>query len=91
MHNHVINAFSSHHIPNMNISPTKRQKTAPGSKKSSKAWNRLQTLRSYCGQQPGVNDLVANGPYSESGFKDVRTASEKEKLLQWVTTDVLSC
>ena len=61
----------------MNTSPTKRQKTAPGSKKSSKAWNRLQMLRSYSGQQPGVNDLVTNGLYSESGFKDVRTASEK--------------
>ena len=72
----------------MNTSPTKRQKTAPDVKKSSKAWNCLQTLRSYNGQWSGVNDLVMNGLYSESGFKDVRTASEKEKLLQWVK---LSC
>ena len=65
---------------------TKRLRTAPSSKKSSKAWNRLQTLRSHSeGQRMGgKNDLVANGLHSESGFKDVRTDSEKEKLLQWV-------
>jgi hypothetical protein len=71
----------------MNTLPSKRRKVAPGSKKSSKAWTRLQNLRSHSIQQP-FDKLIPNRLYSESGFKDVRTNAEKERLLQWVFTSI---
>ena len=69
----------------MNTLPSKRRKVAPGSKKSSKAWTRLQNLHI---QKP-FDKLIPNRLYSESGFKDVRTNAEKERLLQWVLTSIV--
>jgi len=69
----------------MNTLPSKRRKVAPGSKKSSKAWTRLQNLRI---QKP-FDKPIPNRLYSESGFKDVRTNAKKERLLQWVFTSIV--
>lgn len=64
-------------------SPQQKATTSP-SKKASKSSTRLKAMKSTSNTVNRSN--IANVLQTETGFKDVRTLSEKAKLVNWVFT-----
>ena len=71
----------------LSMGSSKRRMTAePNTHRSSKAKVRLLNQRSKVSTESSSH-VVANGIHSESGFRDVRTHNEKNRLLLWVKPD----
>jgi hypothetical protein len=70
----------------METSPKKRQRQV-GRKKATKAMTRLSSLKGEGEESTDVASSAAHsGVLTDRGFRDVRTLTEKMRILAWVCT-----
>jgi len=76
----------------METSPNKRQRgnKPQGKKKGNKALARLRSLKEATGECEDFYNRQAMNGANDRGVKDVRTLTEKMKILLWVSPSTLT-
>jgi len=74
----------------METFPNKKQRQASlkGKKKGSKALARLRSLKGELESNEDTDTTQTSGGTNDRGFKDVRTLTEKMRILTWVDTQL---
>lgn len=75
-------------LSSMETSPNKRQRQASlkGKKKGGKALQRLRSLKGEVSEDDNIESLEMSVGANDRGFRDVRTLTEKMRMLSWVRT-----